>query len=66
MWPSEYTAYMNSLREVYERPIAIPNLKAGEGHGHYRGNREKPKKGYRQHKRAKRKLVKASRRRSRK
>ena len=44
-----------------------PNLITGEGHGHHRGwLRERPKKGYHQHKHIKNRISKDSRRRNRK
>lgn len=60
----EYMEYMDSLKDIPCTPL--PDLKTGEGHGHFRPTtREHPKKSYLQHKRNKRKLAKASRRRNR-
>lgn len=60
----EYMEYIDYLKDLPRPPL--PDLKTGEGHGHFRPSaREHPKKSYLQQKRNKRKIAKASRRKNR-
>lgn len=63
----QFIDHMESLGAIYrEAPDPISDLRTGEGHGHFRpSTREHSKRDRLQHKRAKRKLAKASRRRNR-
>ena len=57
-------AYMFGPIDLPDRPV--PNLRTGEGHGHYRAwTREKLEKGYHKKKRLRAKMAKKSKRRNR-
>jgi hypothetical protein len=57
--------YFDDISMIYNRPVPVPNLKTGVGHGHPRGNRERPEKGHHKKKHLKKKMAKQSRRRNR-
>ena len=68
MW-SEYdcSSFYLSVNDFELPSTVVPNLKTGEGHGHYRPLfRNKVKCDYHKHIHNKRKIVKRSRRRNRK
>lgn len=59
--------FQYSINDIELPSTIVPNLKTGEGHGHYRPlSREKLKKNFHKYVRDKKKMSKKSRRRNRK